>query len=425
MNFALRSTLIAALALQAGRATAGDVDDLVAHALRDNPEVAAAEQKWHALAARTDQATSLPDPMVGADVERSGSTDFADYMDIEYMVLQDLPGWGKRKARATVAQLDAEAEGFRYLETARSVRGRVVAAYWDLWLAQKNIGLAQEARDLMARMEQSALARYESGQSMQTDVLRLQVESARMSNEVLTMEREAGVARTALNSLLNTPPDTPRAVEGDPALPVLVESLTDLQQRARKFCCILLSFLRARDARAASLHVAKVERRPDWQVRVEARQFEETGSVDEYDTALFMNVPWIWRGKYSAMIREAQSELDMADADYEDEVNKTLLEIQELYTRTENAERAMRLNRDTLLPQARSLVASATSAYQTGQSSLLEFLEAQKTRLDIEREALRSQAEFGRSHATLSVIAAPWGEFEIATGLVTKEMNDE
>jgi cobalt-zinc-cadmium efflux system outer membrane protein len=402
-----------------------DLGSLVTQALSENREVAAAERKWQASAQRAGQATSLPDPLLGADVERAGTTDFSDYHDIEYMVQQDLPGWGKRKARATVAQLDAEAEGFRYLETARSVRGRVVGAYWDLWLAQRNVGLAKEARDLMARMEQSALARYETGQAMQTEVLRLQVEAARMSNEVISMERELGVARTALNSLLNAPPGTPRAVEGDPALPVLAGSLTDMQQRARRFCCILLSFLRARDARAAALRAAKVERRPDWQVRVEARQFEESGSIEEYDTALFVNIPWLWRGKYGAMIREAQAKVDVADADYENEVNRTMLEIQELYTRTENAERAMRLNRDTLLPRARSLIESAVAAYQTGQSPLLEFLEAQKTRLDIEREAVRSQAEFARSHAELSVIAAPWGEFEIGTGLVSAEMNNE
>ena len=39
--------------------------------------------------------------------------------------------------------------------------------------------------------------------------------------------------------------------------------------------------------------------------------------------------------------------------------------------------------------------------------------------------AYRAAADYGKAHAMLNSIAAPWDEFEIATGLVTQEMNEE
>lgn len=412
------------LLLPAVACAADDLETLIEASLSRNRELAAAESKWRARAAAVRGATSLPDPMIGADVERNNRT-FGDYHDIEYMVQQDLPGFGKRGARRAVVELEAEAEGYRFLEVARATRSRVVQAYWDLWLAERTVEVMAQQRDLMARMAGIALARYEAGTAMQSEVLRLQVEQSRMSNEVVTMEREVHVAAAALNALLNAPPDTPRRTMVEPPLPELNVDLKRMQAQARKFCCILLSHLKNIEAKKAALRVATIERRPDFQLRVEARQFEESGGLDEYDTGVFMSLPWIWGGKYKSMRAEARADLEMAQAEFEAEVNKTLWEIQELHTRTESALRTTRLNRDEWRPRTQSLVDSVMAAYQTGRATLLEFLDAQKAHLDLQLNTYRSTADYAKNHAKLMNIAAPWGAYEISTGLVTEEMNQE
>ena len=90
-----------------------------------------------------------------------------------------------------------------------------------------------------------------------------------------------------------------------------------------------------------------------------------------------------------------------------------------------NAERTHALNRDVLLPKARSMLETTIAAYQTGQARMFEVIDARRAIQEIELQAIRSAADFARNHAMLDVIAAPWGPDEIATGLVTEEMNHE
>ena len=427
-RFLLRLSVGSLLGLASG--VAGDdapspVDAWTARAMENNPQLKASRQMWLAAEAKVGGATSLPDPMIGADVERANTT-FSDYNDIEYMVQQDIPGFGKRGARRDIAQLLAEAEGFVFLEDMRDLRGKVRAAAWDLWKAEQTLSIMRGNVGLMQRMQETALAQYEAGRVMQGDVLRAQIEQARMGNEVANMERDRDVALAALNTLLGDPPQTQRST-GDMSLelPGVVADMASMQDKARKSCCILLSTMRKRDAMAAAVRSAKAERRPDIQLRAEARQFKDGSGIEEYDTGIFLNIPWIWGGKYRSMIREAEAELSKAEADLEEETNRTLLDIQELHTMTTNAQRTRELLVNSLLPKAKSMLDSALAAYQSGQVRLVEVIDARRTMQDIQRDSINATAELGRNEAMLAVIAGPWGPDEIATGLVSEDMNDE
>lgn len=417
----LRRVIILALLCATARAD-DSLDAWIATALEKNPGLLAARQKWEAAKQKVPAARSLEDPMIGVDVERMGTTRFDRYSDTEWMASQKLPWFGKRGARASVAALEAEAEGYRYLELMRKVRGNVTVAYWDLWLARRSAEIAGENRDLMKQFAAVARTRYETGEGMQADLLRAQVELAKMENEAITMQREASVAEAVVNRLLNAPPDTPRPLEKPAELPKLEATLEELQGRARKYCCILLSFLRAKEAKEAAVRVAKLEGTPDFEFRVEARQYNGRSGFQEYDTGVFLNFPWLWRGKYRAMVREAQADLKMAEADFEDEVNATLLDIKEMFTKTEASSRLIKLYDAEVLPQARQLVESTRVNYETGATTFLELVEAQRALRDAQLDYDRARAQFAKDHARLEQIAAPWGPNEFATGLVSPDM---
>jgi outer membrane protein TolC len=350
---------------------------------------------------------------------------FDTYTDTEWMVSQKLPWFGKRKARATVAELQAEVVGFQYLELMRKLIAQTKSAYWDLWLAQETVAVTRENRKLMEQFEAAARVRYETGAGMQADVLRAQVEVAKMSNDVVTMERELSIAQAAVNRLLNADTATPRRVEQAPPLHELPPSIEELQQRARKFCCILISFLRAKEAKAAAVKVAKLVSKPEFELRVEARQYNGRSGIREYDTGLFINFPWLWPGKYKAMVNEAKAEAEMAEAEFDNEVNATLLDIKEQYTRAENARRTIKLYEETVLPQVQALIQSTRAAFETGKASFLELIEAQRAWSAARLDYARARAQYGKEHAQLERNIAPWGPREFATGLVTPEMNEE
>jgi outer membrane protein TolC len=195
-----------------------------------------------------------------------------------------------------------------------------------------------------------------------------------------------------------------------------------MQEQARQYCCVLMSFVRAQQARDAGIRVAKLASAPEFEVRVEARQFAGRSGFQEYDTGVFINIPWLWRGKYKAMVKEARDERGMAEAELQAEINMTMLDVKETYTKADAALRLMKLYDEKLLPKARQLIEATRAAYETGDVTFLELVEAQKALRDAQLAQARAMAEHGRSRAELDSITAPWGPREFATGLVTPDM---
>src|SRR5438105_4534902 len=75
-----------------GELSLGEVTRVV---LAENPLIKSAHAKWAMMKARVPQARAWDDPMVGADVERMGTTKFGTLTDVEYMVSQTIPLTGK------------------------------------------------------------------------------------------------------------------------------------------------------------------------------------------------------------------------------------------------------------------------------------------------------------------------------------------
>jgi outer membrane protein TolC len=387
----------------------------------NNPALAAARSTWDAMRTKVAAARSLPDPMAGVDMERANTT-ISDYDDFEFMVSQDLPGWGKRDARARVATLEAEVAGFTYIENVRDVRRRTARAWWDLWLVENRIGIAREQTNLLASVESAIRARMQSGQGQPNDLIRAQVESSRSANNVATLIAQRDAALVRLNALVNRPTDTAVVLPKEPPLPQVAGDWATLEARARKYCCILVGAQREILARGAAVRAARIERRPDYQFRVEARQFNGGGTIDEYDTGIFVNLPWLWRGKYDAAEAEAQAARAGAESTAEQRLNETLAELREQYVMVENARRSVDLYTRDILPQADRMIANMRASYGSGMMTLRDLIDALRDVREARDAWLMACAELGSAYADLESNIQPWTEFERSTGLIPADM---
>ena len=407
-----------AFVLCAVSSNADTLDETVRAAQKRSPEIAAARARWEAKKAQALIPLSLPDPMVGADFMRDGTTSFTDLSKTEYMVQQDVPGFGKRAARSGSARQMAEAEGFRYLETARSVRSRAAQAWWDLWEKQQAVEIAADTAALMAQVERTALDRYAAGRAQQVEVLRAGMEAARMSNEVATLRAEVVVAQHRIDALLNEPSATPRRADGALSRPPM-PAAEDAAAQGRQWSCTLAALRSEQEAREAELRMARIDRRPDFQFRVNARQIEGQGGIAEYDTGVFLNLPWPARGKYKAVIAAAKASVDEAAQELAAGVAQTTVEIRESYTMSESALREVTLYEKTLLPKAEQVVHAASAAHQTGQAELTDVLDAMRSWRDMKKSWAAAVAAYGQNRAMLDERIAPWGAYEYDTGVVT------
>ncbi|MSR64487.1 MAG: TolC family protein [Verrucomicrobiae bacterium] len=414
----IKLLLAASLLLPAAARAQDALDGWIATALQKNPQLLAAKKRWEAAKHKIPQARAFEDPQIGVDVERSGTTRFDTFSDNEWMISQKLPWFGKRDARGKVASFDAEGMGFQYIETLREVRARVTMAYWNLWLAQKAVEVNSESKLLLQQFEETSRVRYETGQASQSDVLRAQMERAKLENELVSLEREVSVAQSAVNTLLNVPTNTPRHVDMDAALPPLDLSLDSMTASARQYSPRLQAYVRSIKAKEASVRVAKQAYAPDFEFRVEARQFNGKSGIQEYDTGVFLNFPWLWHGKYDAGVREAKADMEAAQAEYDSTWNQIVFELKEMQTRADAAQRQMKLFETTVLPQAKQTIEATRASYQVNRATLLELIDAQRTLKQFQLDYYRARADYAKNAAQLQQIVAPFGDAEMATGLV-------
>jgi len=410
---ALSATLILA---SNPRASASGLEAWLQEIDQTNAAVKAAYSRWQAAKALTPQASGWSDPVAGVDFDRD-NTRFADYTMIEYMLEQELPWPGNTGLAAEIAGIEAEARGFEYLEIRRQARAKIITATWELWANQQARLIMKEQLNLISALEQSEQARMESGQASQASWLRLRIERDTMANTLATMEREVDVARAKLNAELNADPSTPRPDIPMPGIPVLDVTVEKLQEDARKYCCILMATLWRERASDLARTAARREQRPVVSLKVDARQMRDSGRIEEIDTGIAFNFPWLWNGKYSARRAEAEADYQMASAELQKEINMTLVDIQEMFTMAETRRRNIQLHEESILPNTRTLAASSRESYATGMMPAMEMIDAQTMLLEAEMNYLKEKAAFAEAHAKLMAIAQPWTPEEIATGL--------
>ncbi len=400
------------IAASAWLAQAETLDDWLREAASGNPALAAAVRSAEAARARVGMAGALMDPMIGVKAMRADSTDPADYSMLEWMVEQTVPGPGKRGARAAASVAAADAADAETLDRLDGLRERVVSAYWDLWLMQRRAALMGEALDWMGQAVDAARARYATPAGMgemsagASDVLRAEIEQARMRNALETMRREVQTAQSAVNALLNAPPDHPRD-----ALSMIVEPAnlpldpTDLLAQAEERGATLRAARERIRAARASAQAARIESRPDFRFLVEARQPKDGGAITEYDTAIGFTFPWLWSGKYEAARRETGAMQAMAEADYTAMRNDMAVMIRELCARAETARRTIRLHEDEIGPKSRQLVVASLAAYRTARADFMTVVEGLRTEIQARTEYADARAGLGRAEAGLQRIA--------------------
>lgn len=415
------TTLLATFLItcSAGFVFADSLSDLVNEALANNQGLRAAEKQWESAKQQIRAEGGFADPMVGVTAERD-NTRFSDYMDMSYMVSQQLPAWGERSSRVNAAKLQAEAAGFRFLETGRALRADTTETAWALWLADRRIETMQEMAQLAFDLTESVRARYESGQAMSADLVRAQIEQIKLTNEISNLLQIRAVALTTLNAQLNAAPDTPRSLDALDRFTEATPSLAELLAKAQEVNCGLLAM--ERDAKAQELltRAARANRRPMVELFVEGRQLEGRSGINEIDTGVALNLPWIWNAKHKGAIASADAERQVAEAAFQNEVRQIEQRVSEQRAQAENALRTTSVLRDNIVPLARQAVEQTQAAYTAGTGSLLDRIEAQRTLLDAELDLHTAVADHARALARLHQLVGTFGEWEESTGALPR-----
>ena len=177
------------------------LDKWLAEAIAKNPEIRAASNRWAAARANIGTMGALPDPLAGANVERS-NTSLQSFNDIAYSVQQEVPWFGKRDLATKGASAEARAAEMEWRMKSLETGAAVKMAYYDLWQTEQEIGINLRTLSLLDKTEKAATARYENGKASQSDVIKASNETAKLVENQMELSRERETTHAELARLL-------------------------------------------------------------------------------------------------------------------------------------------------------------------------------------------------------------------------------
>ena len=376
-----------------------NVDSLINYAKTRNPEYAAMQAEAEASGERVTPAGALPDPKFRTELrditrfgEQNATLSPSRVGSTRYLLMQDIPWFGKRDLKREIAALEADGAKGRALGTWADVAGRIKVNFAQLYYVHRNEQLTREILDLMTRLEKVAQVRYSGGLAAQQDVIRAQVEQTNMRNELIALEAEQHNLHARLNALLarpnNAPLQAPTQLRKLPA-PVTLDYAT-LEERVRTRNPQLFADESKIKAAEKSRDLTYKNRYPDFTLGVSPIQYQN--AIKEWELMVELNIP-LQQSSRRAQERESESMLNAARSRKEATTNQVSAELAEALSGIEAARRTENLLTNSLLPQAELTFKAALAGYETGKVDFATLLDAQRQIRQARQNQLKAQVD--------------------------------
>jgi outer membrane protein TolC len=395
---------LAVVAATADRAVAQDAQplpsplslgDVVRIASERRDEIDAARARVRAGEARPAIVSALSDPML------SPSLDHKPFMtwgaDVSVTIEQQIPLSGIRAHRRASALADVDRLRAEVNRTTLDVGIEAANAYLMLQERRRTSVLVDEQLAFARDVVNAANARYAAGTAPQSDVLRAEVEVARLGAIARALVGEVRGAEVMLNTSLARDPDLPVPELALPVLtrPVLSWSSLKSAVTARPE----LAAARADIVRAeADVEVMRDMYRPMATIRTGPAYTMAEGRG--WMAMIGLSLP-IWRAKLRAGVAEAQAMRAMAEADLRAMTRMIEGDAAAAVSQLQAArDRQAALNTD-VLPRARMAIEPAVASYASGQLPLVSVIEAIQALWLVQSDLIAADTQLGLAWARL------------------------
>ena len=371
-------------------ALAGDLElqPLIDEALKNSPEIRAAQARVSASTYRIPQAKTLPDPMfmIGYQNEGWRRYTFGETSDAQWMfsASQMFPFPGKLSLKGEMAARESESSRALYDSVRLRTIARVRELYYELFLAYKNIDLIRDKGALFSRLEDAALARYSSGMGQQQEVLMAQTEKYMLLEREEMFKQKVQSLEAMLNSTTGRDVTSPL---GRPAgLPsgAQARDMDELLRRAYENSPEIRSREKMIAAAEARVRMAGREYYPDFTVNANYANRGGGEFPDMWSLTTTINVPIYYRTKQKQAVLEAEASLSEAQQELAAARLMIASNISDSYSMHKTAEKLMELYKDGLIPKIYQDFESALAGYATGKVEALTVINRLKALIDFE-----------------------------------------
>lgn len=408
-EWAADSTAASATTAQDARSD-GDVrldtlGDCIAWALDRHPAIQAAEARWHAARQRIVTAQTLPDPELTYRIA-------VDQVDTEqwpvghtFGIAQMFPWFGTLDAAGAVRAAEARAAAQAYVAVQVSVAAGIKQSWAEYVYLHRAVEISRKQLALLESLESVVRSRFRAGETGQRDLLRVQAEIDRLTNDLRDVEDlmhpvsarlNAAIGRHAAASLPASPtmPQVSLEIDADALVDRFIRSNPDLQRLREQVA-----------ARRHARRLADQQFYPEFMVGIEyglnaAKRMAHNerlagrpgGGTDVFAARIGVRLP-IWREAYVSASREALAVWGAALRDLHDRQNTIEADMKMAAYGVRDAERRHDLFGSRLQARANQVLESTQQAYRTGEATFTDLIESQRELFDYELAAARAEAD--------------------------------
>ncbi len=372
-------------------------------ALSANPELAAARRELEAVEGAIVQAGVRPNPEISTLVEDTRKATRTTTLQIN----QPIELGGKRAARIEAAERGRDVAAAELAAKRLEIRAVVVAAFFDVLVAQERIRLADALLELAQRATLAASRRVTAGKVSPVEETKARVAAGAAQVEFNQARSELATARKRLAATWGS--RTPRFERADgqaETLPVL-PSREDIDARLAASPALARFRLEA-DRRSALAEVERTRRMPNVTVSVGTQRVEELG---RNQAILGLSVPLPLFDRNQGNVLEALRRADKARDEQAAGEIRLASEVAQAYERLNALGLEVDILKKDILPGAQSAYEAASKGFELGKFNFLEVLDAQRTFFQAKSQYLRALAEAHRASAdidrVLGAVAAP------------------
>ncbi|MHB8581580.1 MAG: TolC family protein [Ignavibacteriaceae bacterium] len=378
---------------------------LVNVALQNNPQLKAARDQTLAEQTKVKQVTAWDPPQVGISFFQTpiqSLNPITDGMETDYYVQQTFPFPGKLGNMGDAASSSA----LMYREQYRALENKIItdlkSSYYELYFVEKKIQINKENQGLLKQLNAIALKQYEVGIGKQADVLRAQTELSTLINDGVNLLKEKRDVETMINTILSRPVNTP--------LPE-IENIQDTIPEWTYEQLAVLAYQNRPEVKAmqyniemnkSELKASKLQYYPDFMVQLMYKNMSNTTN-DFWSAMVGVNVPLtFWsKDKFTGKVQENEINISTAQEQLNAVKNMVSSNVQSAIIKIETNKNLIELYKNTVIPQSEQTLQSTLSAYQTGKTEFLMFIDAYKMVLASKLNYYMAEMNYMQSEAQL------------------------
>jgi len=384
--------------------------DYLSYAALNNAGLKAKFEQWKAALEQIPQSRALDDPKFTYSYFIEEVETRVGPQKNKFQLMQTFPWFGEIEARGDAASAKANVAKQQYQSAKLKLFQDVKAAYYEFSYLASAIDVAKENLELIQHFEEVARTKYRSSEATHPDVIRAQIELAKLEDVLKSLQKfkEPTVAR--LNSILNrkadaelTWPQKEKPLEVKIVRNAIIEKLVRMNPE-------LAELDWQRRTSQAEVQIAKKKFYPDigigvnWIETGDARNPGVSDSGKDAIALMFsVNIP-LWQKSYKAAERQAKANVRKYQQKKIDIQNKKIVQALQIIYDIEDSKRKMSLYGDVLVSKAKDLVQSSESAYRAGTIDFLSLIDAQRMLLKYQLNYDRSITDNKKSIAELETL---------------------